>query len=382
MIDPHAARAAALPCFVALSVLTLTACGTATPVVSSEDVKTASSAEDAGGMDALVAAAQKEGTLNAIALPRDWANYGALIDGFTNKYGIEVKVAQPDGTSQDELEAVKLYKGQEDAPDVLDVGRSFAQSAAEQDLLAPYKVAGYSKIPQVQKDPLARWYNNYGGYISIGCDAAQVDVCPQNFADLLKPEYSGKVALNGDPTEAGSAFAGVYAAALANEGSLDDIEPGLDFFAELKKAGNFNPVQSTPATVETGETPITVDWDYLNTSYADTFRDKNMDWQVNVPTDGLYAEYYSLAINKDAPHPAAARLWQEYIFSEEGQNLRLEGYARPVLMDAMKENGTLHEIAAAWLPAVQGAPRFPTEEQTTKAKEVVAAGWEKAVGDD
>ncbi|MEV6319033.1 extracellular solute-binding protein [Streptomyces sp. NPDC051776] len=378
MIDQHA-RVGALHCCLAISVLALTACGSSTPTVNSENLRVASSAEDAGGMDALIATAQKEGTLNAIALPRDWANYGAVIDGFSNKYGIEVKVAQPDASSQDEIDAVKRYQGQPEAPDVLDMGRSFAQSAAEQGLLAPYKVKVYNKIPDNQKDPLARWSNNYGGYVSIGCDAAEIEECPQTFDDLRKPEYLGKVSLNGEPTKAGSAFAGVYAASLANKGSLDDIKPGLEFFEDLTKSENFNPVQSTPATIESGETPISIDWDYLNTSYADSFREKGMDWQVTVPSDGIYAEYYSQAINKDAPHPAAARLWQEYVFSEEGQNLRLEGYARPVLMDSMKRDGTLHEIAAAWLPSVDGKPKFPSEEQTSRAKEIVAKGWRKAV---
>ncbi|MGP3981668.1 ABC transporter substrate-binding protein [Streptomyces sp. KR80] len=376
----HRARTTAIGgCFV-LAALSLSACDTI-PTVANEDLKAAASVEEAGGMDALVSAAKKEGTLNAIALPRDWANYGAIIDGFTNKYGIEVKVAQPDGTSQDEIEAIKAHEGRETAPDVVDVGRSFAQSAAREGLLAPYRPAGFDKIPANQKDPKARWHNDYGGYISIGCNADRVEVCPETFADLLKPEYKGKVALNGDPTEAGAAFSGVYAAALANNGSLDDIQPGLDFFEELKKVGNFNPVQSTPLTVENGETPITIDWDYLNASYADQFRSKGIRWQVTVPSDGVYAEYYSQAINKTAPHPAAARLWQEYLNSVEGQNIRLDGYARPVLMPAMEEEGTLHEVAAAWLPQVEGTPKFPTEAQVNKAKKTIAEGWSEAVSD-
>lgn len=178
----------------------------------------ATSAADAGGMAALTAAAKKEGSLNAIALPRDWANYGALIDGFEKKYGIKVRVENPEGTSQDEIDALKEHRRDGSAPDVIDVGGSFAQSAARQGLLAPYEVAAFDEIPEEQKDAHARWYNNYGGYISIGCDAKRVKTCPSTFADLRKPEYKGQVSLNGDPTKSGSAFAGVYAAALANGG--------------------------------------------------------------------------------------------------------------------------------------------------------------------
>lgn len=377
-------RTAVLTGGLVVAALALSACGaapdnTSTTAAGGKSAASAASAADLGGLDALVKAAKKEGTLHAIALPRDWADYGALIDGFRKKYGIKVDVENPDGSSQDEISAVTSRKGQDRAPDVLDLGSSFALSAAQQGLLAPYKVTGYADIPAAQKDPQARWYNDYGGYVSIGCDAKRVKECPTTFKDLLKPQYKGQVALNGNPTKSGSAFGGVYAAALANGGSFDDIQPGLDFFAKLKKNGNYTPVESTPATVEKGETPISIDWDYLNAGYADEFKSKGLDWKVAVPSDGAYAQYYSQAINKDAPHPAAARLWQEYLYSAEGQNLWLKGYARPALMTSMDKAGTLDKTAAAKLPQVSGTPSFPSEAQQSKAKTVIAQGWGKAV---
>ncbi|MFF3560390.1 ABC transporter substrate-binding protein [Streptomyces sp. NPDC002574] len=375
-------KAAAVAAGLALTALALSACGSAPSTQTSADGKsaaTATSAEEFGGMDALVAAAKKEGTLNAIALPRDWANYGELIDGFTKKYGIKINDETPDAASQDEINAVTSRKGQDRAPDVLDLGSSFALSGAQQGLFASYKVASFDDIPAAQKDAQARWYNDYGGYVSIGCDAKAVKVCPTSFADLLKPQYKSQVAMNGNPTKSGSAFGGVYAAALANGGSFDDIQAGLDFFAKLKKNGNYTPVESTPATVEKGETPISIDWDYLNAGYAKEFASKGLDWKVVIPEDGKYAQYYSQAINKDAPHPAAARLWQEYLYSAEGQNLWLKGFARPVLMPAMETAGTLDKAAAAALPPVTGTPSFPTEDQQAKAKDVLAQGWAKAV---
>ncbi|MFE5909605.1 ABC transporter substrate-binding protein [Streptomyces wedmorensis] len=358
----------------------LGACGDK-PTTAPRAPAVATSAADAGGMAALTTAAKKEGSLNTIALPSDWANYGAVIDGFEKKYGIKVMVENPEGTSQDEINALKERRGGGRAPDVIDVGGSFAQSAARQGLLAPYKVAAYDEIPKEQKDDQARWYNNYGGYISIGCDAKRVKTCPATFTDLRKPEYKGKVALNGDPTKSGSAFAGVYAAALANGGSFDDIQPGIDFFAELSKNGNFIPVESTPATIAKGQTPISIDWDFLNLGYADGFRENgtDVDWRTAIPFDGSFAQYYANGVNKDAPHPAAARLWQEYVFSPEGQNLRLGAYARPVLMDAMKKDGTLDKAAAERLPTVEGTPTFPTEAQREKARETVNRGWAEAV---
>jgi putative spermidine/putrescine transport system substrate-binding protein len=302
------------------------------------------------------------------------------MDAFKAKYGIEIEDENPDGSSQDEINAITSRKGQDRAPDVVDLGSAFALSAAKDGILAPYKVAGFAKVADTMKDANGLAVNDYGGYISIGCDAKTIGTCPKTFADLLKPEYKGKVALNGNPTKSGSAFGGVYAAALANGGSLDNIQPGIDFFAKLKQSGNFNPVESTPATVEKGETPISIDWSYLNAGYTDEFKAKGIDWQVAVPSDGSYAQYYNQAINKWAPHPAAARLWQEYLFSAEGQNLFLGGYATPALFDAMKQDGSLDAAAAAKLPTVEKPfTTFPTQDQITAAKKVVTENWAKAI---
>ena len=377
MTTPRARAAAVVGCL-ALVALGVNACGPTAPPKPAEP-SVATSAKDMGGMAALTSAAKKEGKLNAIALPRDWANYGGLISGFGKKYGIRVTVSNPYGHSEDEVSAVLKSGRRPGAPDVIDVGDTFARAAADQQLLAPYRVVDFDAIPDAQKDPQARWYNNYGGYISIGCDAKRNRTCPQTFADLLNPEYRGKVALEGDPTRSGTAFASVYAAALANNGSFDDIQPGLDYFANLKKIGNFNPVPSTSATVDSGRTPIAINWDYLNLGYADQLRGRGVNWQVSIPFDGSFAQYYAQAINKNAPHPAAARLWEEYLFSTEGQNLRLRGYARPVLLAAMERNGTLDKAAAAKLPTVEGTPQFPTDAQLEKAKATVAQGWTKAV---
>ncbi len=333
---------------------------------------TATSAAAAGGMDALVAAAKEEGALNVIALPPDWANYGAIIEAFRTKYGITVNSANPEGTSQDEINAVQQLGTQERAPDVLDLGQSFAN--ANVPLFAPYQVATWDSIPADNKDPNGAWVNDYGGFVSIGCNANLVGTCPTTLADLARPEYRGKVALNGDPTQSASAFAGVWAAALANGGSLQDISPGVRWWGELARSGNLLKIDPTPATIQSGQTPIVLDWDYLNVTETEKNR-AAFDWQVNVPSDGLFAQYYAQAINKNAPHPAAARLWQEFLYSDEGQNLWLAGKARPVRLDAMTQAGTVDRAALSVLPPVQGEPQFPTQAETDAAQQVVAQTW-------
>ena len=333
----------------------------------------ATSAEDFGGMDALVEAAKTEGQLNVIALPPDWANYGAIIKAFEDKYGIKVNSAQPDAASQDEINAANQQKGKSTAPDVFDLGQSVA--LANKAMFAPYQVATFDDIPMAYKDPDGTWVNDYGGYMSIGFDSSKVPpVADVN--DLLKPEYSGKVALNGDPTQAGAAFSGVLMVALSQGGSADDIAPGVEFFRKLKAAGNFLPVDPTPATIESGQTPVVIDWNYLNA--AETA--KLPSWQVVVPPNGVVAGYYYQAINKDAPHPAAARLWQEFLYSDAGQNLFATGGVRPVRADGMLKAGTIDKAATEKIPVIDGPVTVPTPDQTEKATKYLADNWAKAIG--
>src|SRR3954467_10056236 len=336
------------------------------------DAKTAPSVDDFGGMDALVKAAQKEGTLNVIALPPDWANYGAIIDAFSKKYGIKVQSDQPDAASQDEINAADQLKGTDRAPDVFDLGQSVA--LANTDKYAPYKVATFGDIPDQFKDPNGTWVNDYGGYMSIGYDSDKVpDV--STLDDLLGSDFKGKVALNGDPTQAGAAFSGVVMASVANGGSADDIAPGVDYFKRLKDAGNFLPVDPTPATIESGQTPVVIDWDYLNAAESK----KVKTWKVMVPSNAVIAGYYYQAVNKGGPHPAAARLWEEYLYSDQGQNLWLKGGAKPVLFDEMDKGGTVDKAAAAAMPRAT-TPVIPPSAATDKAKAILAKEWANAIG--
>ena len=336
-------------------------------------VSQAKSAADFGGMDALVVAAKKEGELNVIALPPDWANYGVIIKAFSDKYGIRVNSAQPDAASQDEINAANQQKGKSAAPDVFDLGQSVA--LANTSMFAPYQVATFDDIPAAFKDPDDAWVNDYGGYMSIGFDSAKVPPIT-SVNDLLRPEYNGKVALNGDPTQAGAAFSGVLMVALSQGGSVDDVAPGVEFFRKLRAAGNFLPVDPTPATVESGQTPVVIDWNYLNA--AETA--KLPAWQVVVPPNAVVAGYYYQAINKDAPHPAAARLWQEFLYSDEGQNLFAAGGVRPVRADQMMLAGTIDKAAVDKIQVIDGPVTVPSPDQTDKATEYLADNWAKAIG--
>jgi len=325
-------------------------------------------------MAALVTAAKAEGTLNVIALPNNWANYGTEISSFEHMYGIKVNSEDPSDSSAQEIEAIKSSVGRSSAPDVVDVGQAFADAGAS--LFAPYKVQTWNDIPASQKDPDGTWYNDYGGYVSFGCNLAIVKVCPTTWAQLESPQYKHDVALNGSPVSANAALSAVWAAALNNGGSLANIKPGLTFFKKLQSIGNFNSTDCNAASlIEAGQCPLVINWDYLNVAGAWGLP-SSTKWKVVDPDGASYAAFYDQAVSKNAPHPAAARLWEEFLYSTQGQNIWLEGYARPAELQAMVAAGTVNKAAYAKLPAVAHvAAAFPTPAQATAAGTVVSSDW-------
>jgi putative spermidine/putrescine transport system substrate-binding protein len=341
---------------------------------STVNASTATSAAAFGGMNGLIAAAKKEGQLNVITLPSNWANYGTIMKDFTAKYGIKITDANPEGSSQDELNAIAQLKGQSRAPDVVDVGGAFAVTGETDGDWAPYKVATWNSIPAAAKAANGDYYADYGGYIAIGYDPSKVKVAPTSFKSLLNPIYHNQVAIDGNPTQTGSAFAAVYAAALANGGSLSNIAPGVAYYKKLKQVGNFVPVEGTPATIQSGQTPILIWWDYL---LASEVTPVVKGFKIVIPTDAQYAGYYYQAINKNAPDPAAARLWEEYLYSVTGQNLWLQGAARPIEMSSLISAGTIDKTAEAALPKVPGSGvlQLPSTTETTTAGTIVSKLW-------
>lgn len=350
----------------AAMILTATIAGCSTPATKSGQLppvkpQATSLKEGFSTMDRLVEAAKKEGALTVIGLPRDWVNYGEIIDTFSDEYGIKVNQVEPGASSQREIETAAQFK-----PDVFDL--SLEVAVANAPMFAPYKVQQWQDVPDNLKDYGGRWYAGYGGYMSIGYDPRKV-AAPTSYTDLLKPGYS--VSLPGDPRQTSAAFNGVMAASLS-AGKVEAAR-GVDFFGRLKKAGNLAATERAASVV--------VDWDYHNAERAaHEANGGKPGWKVAIPGENAISAYYVQAIGKNAAHPAAARLWQEFLFSDRGQNLFLKGYARPVRMEALQMRGTLDRELAAKLPATNAKPVILTIPETDAAKTYLKREWAAKVG--
>ena len=334
----------------------------------------------------LEAAAKAEGMLTTIALPHDWCGYGDVIAGFKAKYPeITINELNPDAGSADEIEAIKANKDNKgpQAPDVIDVGLAFGPSAKAEGLTQPHKVTTWDEIPDNIKDPDGHWYADYYGVMSFLVNTDLVENVPQDWADLLKPEYAGQVALAGDPRASNQAILAVLAAGMATGAAPGEAagKAGLEFFKQLNDAGNFVPVIGKAGTLAQGTTPIVIMWDYNALAARDTLAG-NPPVEVVVPKSGVLAGVYVQAISAYAPQPNAAKLWMEYLYSDEGQLGWLKGYCHPARFNAMAAAGKIPQDLLDALPpaAAYEAAYFPTLEEVDANKAAVTAGWDTTVG--
>ncbi len=367
----------------------LTACGAKTVAsnVTGPDVAAGYTGSVVSSVPSnLVSACKAEGNFTLIATPPDWANYGEIFADFEDTTGVKINSLNPNAGSADELAAIvanKSNKGPQ-APDIVDVGYAYGgQGKAAGDFMA-YKTSNWDKIPATllglpAKDPDGYWIGGYYGVMAMGINTAVVKTPPANWSDLLNSAYKGTVALSGDPRSSNQAVQTVFAAAIANGGTLDNAQPGLDWFNKLNQAGNFVPVIAKPGTIASGATPIVFGWDYLLLGYRDTFAG-NPPLTVVYPSPTI-ASMYVQAISAFAPHPNCAKVWMEIIQSDAGQLAWIKGYAHGVDEVDMQSRGVIPAAVTAKLPSFDvSTASSPTPDQLKAALTLIEAGWMTSVG--
>lgn len=368
-----AARVAAAS-FAVATTLSLAACGNG-------GGDEASAANVGQNPDEIAQLAKEEGEVRLIAYPESWANYAGHFQEFSNKYDVKVAVDSPDASSAEELQAVQNLKGQDSQPDVLDIGYSFTNPAIDQGLVEPFKPSTFDEIPDQFKDPDGKWVSAYYGVIEFGVNTKKVQDVPKTFKDLLDPKYKGQIALSGDPRQGASSIAGVFAASLANGGSLDDIEPGVAFFEELSNSGNLVSISDPAAAMTTGEAAIILDWNYNWAGRTEQLEKDGVTLERVVPEDGVFGNFYAQPITVNPKRPNAARLWVEWLNSDEGAEQYARGAAIPTRFTQLAEEGKLSQEALDQLPdpEVLKKVQVPSVEQGDKANQIIATQWAQRV---
>ena len=355
----------------------------AIPVVQSSSASAATnyskitSASQGGGIAGLAAACKKEGQLNVIALPLYWANYGGMIDGFKKTYGVKVDEANPEGSSQEEIDAAVTNKGTNRSPDVFDIGLAVGVKYLNTATFAPYKVKMWNYLQfAATVDPSAQITPNYTGTMTIGYSGALGTITKLD--DLLDPKFKGKIALNGDPLGSSAAMNGIFMINKALGGTFDDVSKGVEFFAKLKAAGNFINVNPTEATIASGQTPVVIDNGYIQAGVIKQMAAAGKVWKMFTPA--AVGSTYNSAVSAWAPHPACARLWMEYTLSEAGADNWALGGATPTLWVHLLKTKRASAAGKAAIGNSKVVAEKATSDQTAKARLYLKTAWPAAVG--
>ena len=356
----------------------------AIPVVQSSsasaagrDISKATSASQAGGIAGLEAACKKEGQLNVIALPHYWANYGGMIDGFKKAYGVKVDEANPEGSSQEEIDAAVTLKGTQRSPDVFDLGLAVAVKYLNTGTYAPYKVRSWNNLSFAKDiDPSAQITPNYTGTLTIGYSGSLGTITKLD--DLFDPKFKGKVALNGDPLGSSTAMNGIFMINKALGGTFDDTSKAVAWFAKLAAAGNFINVNPTEATVASGQTPVVIDNGYVQAGIIKVMAAAGKVWKMYTPA--AVGSTYNSAVSAWAPHPACARLWMEYTLGEVGADVWAIGGATPTLWVHLLKTNRASAAAKASIGKSKIVAEAATSAQTAAARAYLKTAWPAAVG--
>jgi putative spermidine/putrescine transport system substrate-binding protein len=290
----------------------------ATPATAAINICTAKNVKEAGGLDNLIKAAKKEGKLALITTPRSWANYGAIHDAYEKAFGVKITVDNPDGSSQYEIDTMKTAPKSKQ-PDSIDIGPLVVAQLTPpgaKPLSSPYQVINWKDIPNAAKDSTGLWYGNYGGKLAMVYNAS-LSPAPTKASDFTNPAYKGFVGITGNPTSSNQAFMSVLAASIGNGGQKDlsNVQKGLDLYKAVKAQAPLVSVNGT--NLATGTAKLGFMWDFNALGIIPAAKAAGLDLRFAYPTDFvLQAPPYINAINVKSPNCANARLWQEFVYSQ------------------------------------------------------------------
>jgi putative spermidine/putrescine transport system substrate-binding protein len=345
---------------IAASAVLVSGCGSVdSPSTEAEGTTEAADTQDAAA-----------DTVISYNTPEEWANWGTVLQAFTEKTGIQAP-SDPKNSGQT-LAALEAEAAAPQA-DAAYYGIVFGIEAAEKKLVEAYQPPGFDEIPDALKDAEGEWVAVHQGAIAFLVNTDELgDVpVPQCWEDLDNEAYAGKVGFL-DPTQAAVGYSVATAANLALGGSLEDWNPGLEYLSRLHDNGLILPAQTATAMVQQGEIPILVDADFNG------YKLRNIDdapIEVVIPCEGTISVPYVMSLVKGAPRSEGGRALLDFVLSDEGQQLFAESFLRPV-----REVAIAPEIADQMLPDSEYERVIvPDFEQMRQVQDEFVSRWQSEV---
>ena len=298
-------------------------------------------------LKALETAARAEGKVVSVGMPDGWANWRATWADMQRIHGINH--VDSDMSSAEEIAKMEAERSNASV-DIGDVGFEFGAIAKARGVTQAYKPSNWAQIPAWAKDADGHWVVAYTGTIAFAVNSKRLPNPPRSWKALFEGQAQGAYrVMIGEVGRAAQANAAMLAAAIALGGSETQLKPALSQFAQIAKQQRLILTNPSPALMERGEADVFVLYDFNALSFREKIPN-GADYQILIPSDGSVNGGYTTIINKFAPHPAAAMLTREYIFSDAGQINLARGNARPVRIDSIKLPA---DVAAKLIDSVQ-----------------------------
>jgi len=257
---------------------------------------------------AWIARAKKEGAVT-LYTSMQLVDSRPLTEAFEKKYGIKVSLWRASGEKVAER-AITEARGARFDVDVIETDGAQVEIAYREKLLAPLKVPSVADVP-AEILPAHGYYapTRLTLYVmSYNTNLVAPGEVPKSYADLLRPRWAGKLALENDDVPwfasvvkaMGESQGVAYYRRLA--GQKPSMRKGHTLMAEM---------------VAAGEIEIAID---THVQGIARLKEKGapIEWK---PLQPAFGQPSSVGVAARAPHPDAARLLAEFILSREGQEI-------------------------------------------------------------
>ncbi|MCE5257311.1 MAG: ABC transporter substrate-binding protein [Spirochaetaceae bacterium] len=262
-----------------------------------------------------------------------------LFDQFQKETGIQVNWQRlAGGEAESRLEAEKANP--QASIWVGGVGLNH-MSAKIKGLTTPYKSKMLVNTPVQYRDTENYWVGLYLGPLSFITNnkiaKEQGIQPPKSWADLLKPEYKGKIRMP-NPTTSGTAYNMVTTLRYVFNGDEDKV---FDYLAKLdKNIDQYTKSGSAPGkSVAIGEIPIAVGYAHDQVK----LKVEGADVTITMPSEGTGFEIASMSLVKGGPDPVNAKKLYDWVLSAEAQGIIAKWYVVP-LSKLAKKNPVAFDI--------------------------------------
>ncbi|MFD1329032.1 extracellular solute-binding protein [Mycoplana ramosa] len=284
-------------------------------------------------------------------MPDNWANYGEVLQLMAKKYGYTSEHIDTDMSSMEEILKFEAERGNPVGISG-DIGILFGPVAESKGVIPPYMPPNAAKLPAGLKAKKGGWVATFAGVPAMIVNTDVVKNVPRSWDDLLKPEYTGLVSAVDASGMGGTQMALFLAWAYAYGGSEANMAPGAEYARKLlpqMAAG-----ASSALTMERGEVPIQLKYDFNCIAQANALREKGINCEVVIPKGTIYAPSAVMINGYNVEKMNIAKLFLDFVLSDEAQTAFAKFGARPIRW-VLGDLDLPAEARAGWLPDEQYA---------------------------